>query len=101
MRYAQHWDEHAEHVGSGCCTCAGDEVDGVVAVLRILPELDVGVVEDVGVGLQVVEGLRRQDHAHVIPAIHQRDHLQEEVWVGNLHGQRWSVVSRGPVRSSC
>ena len=89
MRYASITDEHAECTGVVCCTCAGDEVDGIIAVLRILPKLDVGMVEDVGMGLQVVERLGRQHHAHVIPAIHQWDHLQKEVWVGNLHGYRW------------
>ncbi len=66
-------------------TCAGDEVDGVVAVLRILPELDIGVVEDVGVLAQIVEALRRQHHAHVVAPVQQRHHLQEEVRVGHLH----------------
>ena len=42
-----------EEVGAG----AGDEVEGVVARLHVLPEVDVGVVEDVGVRVQVVEGL--------------------------------------------
>ena len=36
---------------SACCrkvqTCAGDEANGVVARLRVLPEVDVGVIEDV------------------------------------------------------
>ena len=39
-------------------TCAADEAPGVVARLHVLPELAVGVVEDVGVVVQVVEALR-------------------------------------------
>ncbi len=65
-------------------TCAGDEAEGVVAVLGVLPELDVAVVEDVRTGVQVVEGLGRQHHAHIVARVKQRQHLQEEVRVGHL-----------------
>ena len=44
-----------------------------------LPEVDVGVVEDVGVRVQVVEALRRQDHPDVVAAVEERDHLEEEL----------------------
>lgn len=43
-----------EEVGAG----AGDEAQGVVPRLCVVPEVHVGVVEDVAVGVQVVEGLR-------------------------------------------
>lgn len=33
------------------------------------PEVDVGVIEDVGVHVEVVEALRAQHHAHVVTAI--------------------------------
>lgn len=50
-------------------TCTGDEAEGVIAVLGILPKLDVAVVEDIGGGVEVVERLRRQDHPHVVACI--------------------------------
>ena len=53
-------------------------------MLRILPEVDVSVVEHVGVQPKVVEALRRQHHAHIIAAIEQRQRLQKEVWIRNL-----------------
>ncbi len=37
--------------------CAGDEAQGVVAWLHVLPEVHIGVVEDVGVQVEVVEAL--------------------------------------------
>ena len=49
-----------------CHTCAGDEAESVVAVLRVLPEVDVAVVEDVCGHIDVVEGLGREHHAHII-----------------------------------
>lgn len=51
------------------CPSAGNEAHGVVAGLHVLPEVDVGVVEDVGVHVEVVEALRRQHHGHVVPTI--------------------------------
>lgn len=39
-------------------TCATDEAKSVVAWLSILPEMDVGVVEDVRMKVGVVEGLQ-------------------------------------------
>lgn len=69
-----------QEVGS----CAGDEAQGVVAWLHVLPEVHVGVVEDVGVQVEVVEALRRQDHANVVATIKQRQGLQKEVLAGHL-----------------
>lgn len=51
------------------CTGAGDEAQSVIAWLHVLPEVHVGVVEDVGVHVEVVETLGRQDHADIVPAI--------------------------------
>ena len=76
-------------------TGTGDEAKGVVAVLRILPELDVAVVEDVRAGVQVVEGLRRQHHAHIVARVKQRQRLQEEVRVGHLR------TKMQPVKLKC
>ena len=64
--------------------CAGDEAPGVVAGLHVLPELQVGVVEDVAVAVQVGEALRRQHHRHVIARVEQRQRAQEEVRLGDL-----------------
>ena len=50
----------------GTATCAGNEAKGVVARLHVLPEVHVGVVEDVGMEVEVVEALRGQHHAHII-----------------------------------
>ena len=47
-------------------TCAGNEAQGIIAMLCVLPEVDVGVVEDVCVLVQVEEGLGREDHAHIV-----------------------------------
>lgn len=49
-----------------CHTCAGNEAQSVVARLHVLPEVDVGVVEDVLMQVEVVEALRGQHHANVI-----------------------------------
>lgn len=43
-----------------------------------LPEVDVRVVEDVGVHVEIVEALRRQHHAHIVAAVEQRQCLQVE-----------------------
>ena len=67
-----------------CRTCARDEVDGVISNLSILPELDVGVIEHVSAHIHVVEALRGQNHAHIIPRVEQRQHLQEEVSIADL-----------------
>ena len=69
-------------------TGAGDEGQGVVANLRILPELHIGVVEHVAAHVDVVEGLGAQNHAHIISSIEQRHHLEEEVRVGHLCEQQ-------------
>lgn len=70
-------------------TCTGDEAEGIIAMLGILPKLDVAVIEDVRGGVEVVERLRRQDHAHIVSRIKQRQRLREEVWVGDLRGRSW------------
>ena len=44
-----------------------------------LPKVHVGVVEDVGVRVEVVEALGRQHHADVVAAVEERDHLEEEL----------------------
>ena len=44
-----------------------------------LPEVHVGVVEDVRVRVEVVEALRREDHPDVVAAVEERDHLEEEL----------------------
>lgn len=49
-----------------CLTCAGDEPQRVIAWLHVLPEVGVGVVEDVSMGRQVVRGLRGQHHPNII-----------------------------------
>ena len=47
-------------------TCAGNKPKSVVTWLHVLPEVDVGVVEDVLVQVQVVKALGRQNHANFI-----------------------------------
>ena len=47
-------------------TSTGDEAQGVVSRLHVLPEMHIGVVEDVRVQVQVVKALRGQHHAHII-----------------------------------
>ena len=47
-------------------TSTGDEAKGVVSGLHVLPEVHVGVVEDVRVQVEVVEALRRQHHTNII-----------------------------------
>ncbi len=65
-------------------TGTGDEADGIIAVLRILPKLDVPVVENVLIGVHIVEGLRRQHHPHIVSGVEQWQRLQEEVRIGHL-----------------
>ena len=72
-----------------------DEADGVVADLRVLPELHVAVVEDVGVRVDVVEALRREHHAHVVARVKQRQRLQEEVRDGDLRTTTQSGIGSG------
>ena len=60
-------------------TGAGDEAERVVAGLHVLPEVHVGVVEDVAGQAQVVEALRRQHHAHVVTAVEQRYRARPEL----------------------
>ena len=55
-------------------------------MLSVLPEVDVGVVEDVRPLVEVVEGLRGQYHPYIIPSIKQRQSLEVEVLVGHLIG---------------
>ena len=54
------------HTGCLLTTCAGDEAQGVIATLRILPEVDVAVVKDVSLDVDIVEALWGQDHAHIV-----------------------------------
>ena len=63
---------------------AGNESEGIVAMLSILPEVDVAMVENVGLHIDIVEALRGQHHPHITPGIKQGDHLGEEVDIGNL-----------------
>jgi len=46
--------------------------------LHVLPEVDIGMVEDVGVQVEVVEALRAEDHADVVARVEQRQRLQVE-----------------------
>ena len=55
-------------------------------MLRVLPEVDVAMVEDVGTHVDIVEALGRKHHAYIIASIKQRNHLDEEVDVGDLIG---------------
>lgn len=50
-------------------TSTGDESKCVIAVLRILPELNVAVIEDVSAWVQVVKGLGREHHANIVPRV--------------------------------
>lgn len=43
-------------------TCAGNEAKGIISRLHVLPEVDVGVVEDVAVEVEVVEALHLGTH---------------------------------------
>jgi len=63
-------------------TCARDEAQGIVSRLRVLPEMDVGVVEDVGVDVQVVESLGGEHHADVVATVKKGHRLIVEVGVG-------------------
>ena len=65
-------------------SCAGNEAKGIISRLHVLPEMDIGVVEDVRVQVEVVEALRGEDHAHIVTAIKQRQSLQEELLASNL-----------------
>ncbi len=65
-------------------TSTGAEPDGIVAVLGVLPKLDVAMIEDVLVGVRVVEGLGGQHHAHIVSSIKQWQRLQEEVSIRHL-----------------
>mmetsp|Transcript_14192 Transcript_14192/g.42859 ORF Transcript_14192/g.42859 Transcript_14192/m.42859 type:complete len:266 (-) Transcript_14192:1319-2116(-) len=65
-------------------SCAGDEAQGVVARLHVLPEVDVGVVEDVAALVEVPEALGTEHHAHVIAAVQHGDHAHEEGGVCHL-----------------
>ena len=71
-----------QKVGTG----ARDEPQSVVAVLRVLPEVRVRVVEDVRAQVCVVKRLRRQHHRDVVAGVELVEHLEEEVWVGDLVG---------------
>lgn len=54
--------QHSEWV----ITCAGDEAQSIIARLHVLPEVDVGVVENVLMQVEVVEALRGKHHPHII-----------------------------------
>ena len=69
-------------------TGTGDKPNGIIAVLGVLPKLNVSVIEDVLVGVHVVERLWGQNHAHIIPSVEERDHLGEEINVCNLQSQQ-------------
>lgn len=69
-----------QEVGSS----AGDEPKGIIAMLRILPEVDVAMVEDICLHIDIVKTLWGQDHAHIVPSIKQGNHLGEEVHIGHL-----------------
>ena len=45
-------------------------------MLRILPEVDVSMVEDVCVLVQVEEGLGGEDHAHIVTCRSQQGGIQ-------------------------
>lgn len=81
--------------------CAGDEPQSIVAVLGILPEVDVGMVEHVRVQPQIMEALGGQDHAHIVAAIKQGDHLQKEVCVGHLQQVAGASVPAMLALGSC
>ena len=51
------------------CAGTGDEAKCVIARLHVLPEVEIGVVEDVSVPVEVVKALRREDHGHIITTI--------------------------------
>ena len=76
---------HIAKDGSSQRTCAGIEAQRVIAVLRVLPELHIGVIEDIGIDVHVVEALRREHHAHIIASVEQWQRLKEEVRIGDLH----------------
>ena len=65
-------------------TCAGNEAKSVISWLRILPEMNVGVVENVCVQPQVVEGLGGEHHANIVAQVKQRDGFDVEVCVCQL-----------------
>ena len=61
----QSWGGGGVEEGDGTADChtqkltsTGDEAKGVVSRLHVLPEVHVGVVEDVRVQVEVVEALR-------------------------------------------
>ena len=51
---------------------------------HLLPEMDVGMIKDVRMHAEVVEGLWRQDHPNIIPTIEERDSPQVEISVCQL-----------------
>ena len=65
-------------------TCARDEADRIIPWLRVVPEVHVGVVEDVAIVVQVRERLGCQDHGHVLATIQKRYRLAKEVCIANL-----------------
>lgn len=46
---------HAAHQEVG--PCAGDEAECIISWLHVLPEVDIGVIEDVGVQVEIVKAL--------------------------------------------
>lgn len=70
--------------------CAGVEADSIISVLRILPKLYVAMVEDVSVQVHIVKALGRENHAHIIPRVKQRQRLIEELDIGNLQAKKGS-----------
>lgn len=67
---------------------AGNEAQGVIARLHVLPEVDVGVVEEVSIGVEIVESLWGQHHANILATVKQPDGLDEEVPAGHLQQAR-------------
>lgn len=66
---------------AGCAkllTCAGDEAQCIISRLHVLPEVNVGVVENVLMQVQVVEALGGQHHANIIACSHQQNKITLE-----------------------
>ena len=58
--------------------------------LHVLPEVHIGVVEDVGMQVEVVEALRGEHHAHVVAAVEEVQRL--EVEAGGRHLQHGCIM---------
>ncbi|KAA6417671.1 MAG: hypothetical protein FRX49_12359 [Trebouxia sp. A1-2] len=69
-----------QEVGSS----ARDEAESIITMLSVLPKVNVAMIEDVSTDIDIVEALGGQNHANIIPSIEERDHLGEEIDIGNL-----------------